>query len=73
LEALVGRKEWEVLRLFAAEDESGSELESVGCAELMHAEEADGTGADFIGWGHFGPMRGQFVKVTAGAEFRFTG
>ena len=46
--------------MFAAEDESGSELEGVGGAELMDAEEADGTGADFIGGKNLGPLLGNF-------------
>ncbi len=36
-------------RLFAAEDDGGGELEGVGVAELMDAEETDGAGSDFVG------------------------
>ena len=74
---MVGGEERKMFWLFAAEDESCSELEGVGCAELMDAEEADGAGADFIGWNNLGPMNGQFVEMTAGPEFQiakqFTG
>ena len=72
-EALIGGEEREVLWLFPAEDEGGGELEGVGCAELMDAEEADGAGADFIGWNDLGPMNGQFVEMTVGPEFEITG
>lgn len=68
-EALVGGEEREMLRLFAAEDEGGGELEGVGGAERVDAEEADGAGADFGGWCDFGPVGGELVEVTAGAEF----
>ena len=57
---MVGGEEWEVLRLLAAEDEGGGELEGVGGAERMDAEETDGAGADFDGRGDFGPLRNNF-------------
>ena len=72
-EALVGGEEREMLGLFSAEDEGGCELEGVGGAELMDAEETDSAGADFVGGRDFGPVGGQFVEVTAGAEFGVEG
>ena len=61
-EALIGGEEREMLRLFPAKDESGGELEGVGRAELMDAEETDGTGADFIVGNDLGPLLGNFDK-----------
>ena len=58
-----------MLGLFAAEDESGGELEGVRGAKWVDAEEADGTGADFVGRRDFGPLHGDFGQAFAGCGF----